>query len=611
MLNNIKLIVWDLDETLWLGTLSDEGDVTIDNNIKKLLQNTTDAGIVNTICSKNDFENAKAKLQEIELWDYFVFPSINWNPKGERLRDLIRSMRLRPVNVLFLDDNVQNLEEAKYYCHGIHVASPNVFPELFIEGEKIEKKDTEHKRLNQYRVLEKKGIESKSFSSNEDFLISCNIKVDIKTDCVNHIERIYELLIRSNQLNYTKRRSTVEELSKIIVDESYDCGYISVKDRFGDYGIVGFYALKDNNLVHFTFSCRTLGMLVEQYVYMKLGCPKLDIVGEVITQLNCEDIPKWINNSADCVQGEANEVAAKILMKGPCDLEQIFSFIKKNNNIVSEFSYTNEKGILTEGYNHPAQIVTSIAIDENREKEILDERPFLDRGMFDTALKDNNFHYVMISMLTVGNLGVYKRKDGPERISLCEKYYDLTNKKNWKGYMDGKYFTSGIRFNEKTLLEFSEKYTFVKDVSFDDVLKDLNYILEYIDKSTKLILLLGSEREFKKKCKESYIGRAQEHVILNKKIIDWASNKQNVILIRFDNYIKSDNDFLDTINHFVKRVYFDLAHDLIEILNQSGAHLQTKSASSILTQSLSPFIHKNGSIIKHKIIDVKSRGKPQ
>ncbi len=45
--------------------------------------------------------------------------------------------------------------------------------------------------------------------------------------------------------------------------------------EYGEYGIVGFYAVKDNTLVHFLFSCRTLGMGIEQYTYEKIGCPKL------------------------------------------------------------------------------------------------------------------------------------------------------------------------------------------------------------------------------------------------------------------------------------------------------------------------------------------------
>lgn len=79
----IKLVIWDLDETFWKGTLS-EGEITpIANNIE-LVKLLSYHGIINSISSKNDFEKAKAKQTELGVWDYFVFPVINWNPKGEK-----------------------------------------------------------------------------------------------------------------------------------------------------------------------------------------------------------------------------------------------------------------------------------------------------------------------------------------------------------------------------------------------------------------------------------------------------------------------------------------------------------------------------------------------
>ena len=80
-LSKIKLIIWDLDDTLWRGTLS-EGGVDIPAENFQLIVDLTDIGIINSICSKNDYEPTKAKLQQLGIWDYFVFPSINWENKG-------------------------------------------------------------------------------------------------------------------------------------------------------------------------------------------------------------------------------------------------------------------------------------------------------------------------------------------------------------------------------------------------------------------------------------------------------------------------------------------------------------------------------------------------
>src|ERR1700757_2447310 len=113
-MEKIKLVIWDLDETFWKGTLSEEEIEPIEDNIQ-LVKELTDRGIINSIVSKNDFEQAKNKLIELGIWDYFCFPAIEWSPKGMLIQRVIEQCQLRDINVLYLDDNHLNLEEAKFY----------------------------------------------------------------------------------------------------------------------------------------------------------------------------------------------------------------------------------------------------------------------------------------------------------------------------------------------------------------------------------------------------------------------------------------------------------------------------------------------------------------
>ena len=73
----IKLVIWDLDETFWSGTLS-EGEVQTPEQNIELIKRLTDVGIVNSICSKNEMNSVKKELKEIGDLDYFVFISVNW-----------------------------------------------------------------------------------------------------------------------------------------------------------------------------------------------------------------------------------------------------------------------------------------------------------------------------------------------------------------------------------------------------------------------------------------------------------------------------------------------------------------------------------------------------
>jgi len=111
-IEKIKLVIWDLDNTFWSGNIK-EGGIQLNSENIELVKSLTDCGIVNSICSKNTFEDVAGKLTELEMFDYFVFPSIDWTSKGQRINNLIKEMSLRAENVLFIDDEITNLEEAK------------------------------------------------------------------------------------------------------------------------------------------------------------------------------------------------------------------------------------------------------------------------------------------------------------------------------------------------------------------------------------------------------------------------------------------------------------------------------------------------------------------
>lgn len=582
MLNirNIKLIIWDLDETLWNGTLT-EGSIQLNEMFDNFINDTLDAGIIHSICSKNEPEMVNKKLTELGILDNFVFISVNWEPKGKRIEQTIQDMGLRACNVLFVDDNIQNLQEAAYYCPGIMTALPEEMTNFIAETGKIEKSDTMRNRLRQYKVLEEKRQERKQYTSNEDFLISSKITVSIKNDCLENISRIADLVSRSNQLNYTKKRDNKEELKKLFCDPEVNCGYVSVRDKFGDYGIVGFFAIKDRRCIHYLFSCRTLGMRIEQYVYMQLECPTLVIVGDVVSDLNNYELPTWINQNGVTLdeKGEKKKVISeRVLIKGPCDLEQTFSFIEDTDKISTEFSYVGENGMLVEGHNHTAQMLTGLTISEERKKQLINKYPWFDQFMFDSKIKKGDYGFVIFSMLTDGALGVYRRKDSGEMVAFCSAYYDLTNPENWDLYLNNRIPHCNIPFTRESLSAFSEEFEWIDNRDGNVTIECLAKIYDMLNlgKKTKLILILGSENNYncgEIKYKEwttlEYQNRNVVHKKMNEKIEMWAKEKENVYIIKLDSFIHNDNDYLDTINHFVKRVYFDLAGKLTEIINMN------------------------------------------
>ena len=310
-LKKIKLIIWDLDETFWEGTLSEGKVIPNERNIE-LIYNLTNRGIVNSICSKNNEKDVEEKLVELNVNEYFVFKSIDWQPKGMRVKKIIEDMQLRDENVLFIDDNVSNLSEVEHYNENIKVAFPSCIDFLIDNVNAVGKDDKNNDRLKQYKTLEKKKKDSNAYVNNLDFLKECNISVTILSDCESEMDRLFELTNRTNQLNFTKKKYTKEEFEAIIKDSSQQKYYVHCKDKYGDYGIVGYARIKDGILEDFLFSCRAMGMGVEQYVYKELGCPKLEIVQPVSgmpprPRRNTRDMHTMIRTSLCTSCGRSNE----------------------------------------------------------------------------------------------------------------------------------------------------------------------------------------------------------------------------------------------------------------------------------------------------------------
>jgi len=336
--NKVKLVIWDLDDTFWSGTLAEEGIVLVGRNAETVIE-LSRRGILNSICSKNDHAAVKAKLIEQGVWDYFVFPRIGFNPKGKAIVEMIEGAALRPENVLFIDDNTANLEEAKFFNPGIMTAHPADVLEDLLDHPHLEgRPDPELARLNQYRFLQKK-VEERAASalSNEEFLRASNIRVRIDHDVAGNFDRVVELINRTNQLNYTKKRlaseAEVEEFRQSIAQYGNVSGCVFATDSYGDYGLVGFFLLRKRangqRLIHFAFSCRTMHMGIEQYVYETLGRPEIDIAQPVSYGLEMHEKMDWIN-AGGAAAGESIEKVGKLVLLGGCDMLQLASYLSAN-----------------------------------------------------------------------------------------------------------------------------------------------------------------------------------------------------------------------------------------------------------------------------------------
>ena len=276
----VKCIIWDLDDTLWSGTLAEGEDVVSKKWLLEKIKQLDGVGIINSICSKNDYLKAKAKLVQLGIWDFFVFPIIDFVPKGQNVKNIIDCLQLRPENCLFVDDNDANLREAEFYSSSLRTLNP-FDPEF--EGFLTQLvSETEGKsRLQQYKILETKHSEALKFADNKSFLKDSEITVCLVRNPfdLTFKDRIIDLANRSNQLNFTTSRFPNEaDFDLEFMGENsihIHHGAVFAYDKYGNYGLVGFYAFDERGrdkrkLHHYFFSCRIMNMGVEEAVVRHL-----------------------------------------------------------------------------------------------------------------------------------------------------------------------------------------------------------------------------------------------------------------------------------------------------------------------------------------------------
>ncbi|MBR4825412.1 MAG: HAD-IIIC family phosphatase [Spirochaetaceae bacterium] len=546
-MKQIKLVIWDLDNTFWDGVIS---ECAVTNPKTQILQQLVNRGIVNSICSRNDFSFVKNYMEKLGVWDFFVFPHINWEEKGPQIKQIITDFKLRAENVLFIDDEHRNLQSAKFYVPEINAEKPEFLLENMDSDFLLGKNDSEHERLKFYKILEQKTKQKKTMT-DEEFLYKSNIRVSIEKADISDFDRIFEMVHRTNQLNFTKIRSTKGELVEQL--EKFDCGIINVKDAFGDYGVVGFYCKNENKLIHFLFSCRTIGMGIEKWVYCQLGSPEVEIKGEVVANLQNEVYPEWINQSVSNIGRKDNKKPEKktktIIMRGGCDLNQLLPYLPRSENIICEFNNLD--------FHRDHTFINRGCLEYNKvDKEYLQSNiVFLDDNCFNTEIYSKKYDVVIISVLMDYVQCVYHLKKNP---ALRVAYGDFDS--------------PDLTEHEKYKIEWTEcERQFIRDnlvpegkILKEDFYSNLDFIYNNIG-NAQLIIINGCEVP---SVDENEL-KNQRHLIhkeFNAVIDSFIKDHPRACLCDMRKLITSSDLLTNNIRHYKRTVYYNMANELTSII---------------------------------------------
>jgi FkbH-like protein len=271
-----KCVVFDLDNTLWEGILL-EGDVRVRDGIADLFRTLDERGILISVASKNAPDDARARLEAAGLWDYLLHPQIGWGPKSEGVRRIADAIDIGIDSLMFVDDNPFERAEVSQALPKVLVLPETDLP-MLADHPRLKGSVTEESRSRRAMYQQAAAREETASAFGNDyieFLRSCDIRLEIRRDRPEDIDRIAELVQRTNQLNFSGRKYGREEILAILADPARERHVISCSDRFGSYGKVGFCLSRTTGDIveidDFMLSCRVQGKFIEQAIFWYLS----------------------------------------------------------------------------------------------------------------------------------------------------------------------------------------------------------------------------------------------------------------------------------------------------------------------------------------------------
>ncbi|MDX2214387.1 MAG: HAD-IIIC family phosphatase [Oculatellaceae cyanobacterium bins.114] len=254
-----KCIVLDLDNTLWGGVIADDGlaGIQIGNGtpvaeaysaFQHYLKQLHERGILLAICSKNDLENALEGFKhpdmvlKVENFSLFI---ANWESKPANIRKIAEKLCLSVDSIVFVDDNSVEREHVKNSLSKTTVVElsedisdyiKNIDSMLLFEISTLSSEDLN--RNHYYEMNQKRENEKNAYDSLKDFLKSLRMVAEIEPFRDIYLDRITQLINKTNQFNLTTRRHTFAEVSSIALDEQYLTLYGKLEDKIGQNGIV-------------------------------------------------------------------------------------------------------------------------------------------------------------------------------------------------------------------------------------------------------------------------------------------------------------------------------------------------------------------------------------
>jgi len=286
-----KVIVLDCDGTLWQGVCAEDGPLGINidpphQTLQTFMVAQQSAGRLLCLCSKNQEADVWAVFeQRADMYlkrEHLVSWRINWQPKSANLKSLAAELNLGLSSFIFVDDNPVECAEVQAHCPSVTTiqlpSDSNQIPHFLdhiwaFDQLKITAEDQQ--RTQYYQQNLERDRWHQDALTLADFLAGLELEIKISAMTTSQLNRVSQLTIRTNQFNLTTIRRTEAEIQQLCESGSFESLVVEVKDRFGDYGLVGVILFEPiTNAIRvdtFLLSCRALGRGVEHKMFAQLG----------------------------------------------------------------------------------------------------------------------------------------------------------------------------------------------------------------------------------------------------------------------------------------------------------------------------------------------------
>ena len=287
-----KCLILDLDNTVWGGVVGDDGWENIQvghglgigkafSEFQQWVKKLKNRGIIVCVCSKNDEDKAKEPFEKnpemvLKLEDISVFIA-NWENKADNIRTIQSILNIGFDSMVFLDDNPFERNMVRENIPGVTVPELPEDPGDYLEFlytqnlfETASYSNADKDRTKQYQVEAQRVSTAKKFTNEADFLKSLDMECEVRPFDSFNTPRVAQLSQRSNQFNLRTVRYTEADVTSMNNDSHYGCFSFSLKDKFGDNGLICVVILEklDAETMFFNtwfMSCRVLKRGMENF----------------------------------------------------------------------------------------------------------------------------------------------------------------------------------------------------------------------------------------------------------------------------------------------------------------------------------------------------------